>query len=132
MTHANRQTYLVFISIMLFVLLAVSALSRMNLIDDSSDHVLLPRQAAVKPMSDAIPDGVNISHVVVKFNDEAQVRQRGDRFISLSGRSISEADRVLSSYMSSQLRRLFAIADEATLDQRKSSLESKQGSSWLI
>jgi len=112
---------------MLFVLLAVSALSRMNLIEESSDHALLPRQAAVKPMSVAIPDGANISHVVVKFNDEAQVRQRSDRFISLSGRSISEADRVLSSYMSSQLRRLFAVVDEATLDQRKSSLESKTG-----
>ncbi|MDF1543760.1 MAG: S8 family serine peptidase [bacterium] len=127
MTRLDRQILTSATCFLIFVLISVSAYSRMNSAAEQANPTLAPKQTAVKPLSTAVPSGTDISHVVVKFNDEAQVRQRSGQFKSLSGRSIDEADRLLTSFGSTKIRRLFDSQDEAFLDQQRSTLESKSG-----
>ena len=73
---------------------------------------LVERVAAEKPAQVSLSGNVDISHVVVKFRDDAGVRLRANRMIALSNVSATAANELLAPYLDKGLRRLFAAQDK--------------------
>lgn len=89
----------------------------------SSRIVLKPRTLAQKS-SVAISPTAKVSHVVVKFKDENQVRLRGNSLRSFNNRSIKQAESVLSPYLNGQrLKRSISTVDEEKLDRERDVLQ---------
>ncbi len=96
-----------------------------RLTDNGHGAALVARQAAVKPPVTRVTSQAGISHVVVKFRDDYQVRRRGDKLVSLTGRYVGEASQTLGPYMSQGFRRLFANHSEKRLEQDKTNLQTR-------
>ncbi|HOP08095.1 MAG TPA: S8 family serine peptidase [candidate division Zixibacteria bacterium] len=93
----------------------------------AAQYPFIERVPAQKPTNVAIGPNVNISHVVVKFKDDAAVRLRNSRMIALGDTSPAGAVDILSPYMDKRLRRLFADQDETRLDRQRDALQYKTG-----
>ncbi len=84
---------------------------------------LKPRTLAQK-RSVSISPQAKVSHVVVKFKDETQVRLRGSNLQSFNNTSIKQAESVLSPYLSGQrLKRLIGNFTEEKLDRERDVLQ---------
>ncbi len=86
---------------------------------------LKPRALAQKSAFISISPDANVSHVVVKFRDELQMRYRGGRLVSPFGISVKKAEAALSPYLGSHFRRLFGSFPEDGLDRDKLALQLK-------
>jgi len=85
---------------------------------------LTPRAIAVKPQQTTLHRETAISHVVVKFRDDANVRYRDGFLKSPSYDEISEVDGLLRPYFDGRLRRLFHQFPEERLLADKNRLQS--------
>lgn len=121
--RSNAVTYIVFLILLSITLTGSVAGDVVMSTDNSYGMAMEARQEAVKPPVTRIANKTGISHVVVKFRDDCQVRRRGDKLLSLTGRSVTEASQVLRPYISRDLRRLFANHSEKRLDQDKANLQ---------
>ncbi len=89
---------------------------------------LCSRTIPVKPAVTRLSAESSVSHVVVKFRDEAEVRLAADRLHSRRGLSTMEAEKALQPYVrSNRLRRLFDESDVSRLEQRRMTLQFKSG-----
>ncbi len=88
---------------------------------------LASRSGPQKPLQTAVAEDA-AGRVVVKFMDEASVRLRSDRLISLTGFDVIEADSHLRTYYTNgQLRSLFSKFDETRLTRDRELLQLKSG-----
>lgn len=90
---------------------------------------LRPRGIPVKSFNTTIDPKANISHVVIKFRDDNQVRKSGDRLVAKTGTaSLIESNNKLSPYfVTDRVRRLFAEISESKLDKNRESLQLSSG-----
>lgn len=84
-----------------------------------------PRTLPLKPSAYTISSNADISHVVVKFKDDYEVRFRQNKFFSKKGYSLSKAEDILSSYTATGIKRLFKDFSEDKLERDKIVLEHK-------
>ncbi len=86
---------------------------------------LAPRSLPVKPLNTIINSHTNISHVVVKFRDDSQVRKSDNRLITKTGSaSLVESNNRLSLYLGTdRMRKLFNNVSETKLDMTREVLQ---------
>ena len=92
----------------------------------SSENIKLkPRAIPVKSFNTAINPQIKISHVVVKFRDNNQVRKSGDKLISKAGTAaLVESNNKLNLYLGTdRMRRLFENMTESKLDMKREALQ---------
>lgn len=90
-----------------------------------SPFELKPRALVPKLAFTRVSPDASVSHVVVKFKDEFQIRYRGGSLISKKGLSVKEAESALSPYLNSRFRRLFRSFPEERLDRDRLVLQLK-------
>ena len=90
-----------------------------------SGNELAPRAVVPKPPVTRINPDAEVSHMVVKFKDDSEVRYRGGSLVSMRGTSVHEAEVVLSPYLNTRFRRLFQSLPEARLDRDRQALQLK-------
>ena len=90
-----------------------------------SGNEFTPRAVVSKPPVTRISPDANVSHVVVKFKDDSEIRYRSGSLVSMRGASIHEAEKVLSPYFNTRFRRLFKSLPEARLDRDRQALQLK-------
>ncbi len=88
---------------------------------------LKARAIPEKPASVTIDNNKPGGYVVVKFDEARRVRLQAGRLVSQTGLSIDESANIIEPYIANRLTRLFHVADEAQLDQRKTELEARSG-----
>ncbi|HWR83746.1 MAG TPA: S8 family serine peptidase [Candidatus Deferrimicrobium sp.] len=115
------------LSICLFAILAQSAATRPAERSLPADipSLLPPRPPALKPVRAVIDSQASVSHVVVKFTDQAQVRFRSNQLISLRGANTTQVNSIIVSNADVTIRRLFNSSPEANLDRLKAVLEQR-------
>lgn len=116
----------IIISVLLFLCISIIYFSNIialaatkNISTVLADSIKLePRAIPVKPLNTIINPHTNISHIVVKFHDDSQVRKSGDRLITKSGTaSMIEPNNRLNLYLGTdRMRKLFNNVTELKLD----------------
>jgi len=125
-----RNTILITIVLTLILAGLTSALTGSSEADrlDSQEVALRPRVVAEKPLPTIIAPGVNISHIVVKFTDDSGVRLRSGAHSTVGGILLSDANRMLTGYVSQgRCRRLLEEFDESKLASDRMELQSASG-----
>ncbi|UCD94947.1 MAG: hypothetical protein JSU69_02540, partial [Candidatus Zixiibacteriota bacterium] len=113
---------ILFLLTLLFAMQTASA--KLGEFQASERAMLKKRVPASKPSECRISSEADIVRVVVKFQEESAVRLRGDRLISLKGRSPGEANALLRPYMNGRLSRLFSLP-EKHLEKTRSIYEAR-------
>lgn len=85
--------------------------------------LLAPIAHAVLPVEGRSPD-----QLTVRFDEEARVRLRGGRLVSLEGQDLRQVDHLLTRFGSDGIRALFYSSEEA-IDARRAGLVAKIGRS---
>ena len=127
----KKATYLFVLTfgLSLLIILTAEAInnpSSNNAGELSSDR-LMPRQAAVKPLTTVISPKAEIERVVVKLNEGTRSRLKDNSVISAAGINLSTVNSVIRSHSSDKLRRL-AIKPPVEVEQEKFVLEQRSGS----
>ncbi len=86
---------------------------------------LTPRAAVMKPAQVTISPQADISHVVLKFKDNIDVRLQNGKFYSSPSISLKKMEDVLAPYLTTttRLRRLFAQASPEKLSRTRTALQ---------
>jgi len=122
--HYNISVLIITISSLLLICLA--AISFAERIQPSQQLLELnPRAEVKKPTVTHISHNASISHVVLKFKDELEVRYRNGNLFSKRGFSVKKAETVLSPYLDISFQRLFSSISEEKLDRDRVVLQLK-------
>ncbi|HVP06687.1 MAG TPA: S8 family serine peptidase, partial [Candidatus Acidoferrum sp.] len=93
----------------------------------TAPYQFAPRTEAVKPKVTQVSPVAHISHVVVKFKDNASVRLTAAGLISKQKISIATASNALAPYAATQLRPLFNQQTVEQNDRQREVFEYKTG-----
>ncbi len=88
---------------------------------------LTPRHIAAKPTSVTLDQETPISHVVIKFRDDAQIVLQDEGLRSNSNKSVTSAELLLQPYFDGRLRRLFGQFSAQKLSGDKRHLQTVTG-----
>ena len=116
---------MLYMSAFLLLCIIPFTLNAEKIVESQQTVPLKPRILPVKPVSYTISPNADISHVVIKFKDDYQVRFRQNKFFSKKGYSLSKAQDILSSYIGTGIKRLFEDFSEEKMEQDKIVLEHK-------